>query len=89
MIAVWQEGSLVQVRHHKMDSSTTGGEPGQYIRIPVSRWSSTDVSRIHADDSGLKLFNTSLVLLPVKAMYKCMKSICLTVSPARIDVMNR
>lgn len=29
MIAVWQEGSLVQVRHHKMDSSTTGGEPGQ------------------------------------------------------------
>lgn len=36
----------------------------------------------------LKLFNTSVVFILLKAMYKCMKSIFLTPLTCRIDVMN-
>lgn len=84
-----QEGNVAQLRHHKVHSSPAGGEPGQQTRSPLSRWISPGVSRIHLGDSGLKFFNASLVFIPVKAMYKCTKSICFTVSTHRIGIMNR
>lgn len=84
-----QEGNGAQLGHRKVGSSPAGGEPGQQIRILLSRTCSTGVSRTHLRGWSLNLFNTSLEFVPVKVMYKCTKSICLAVSTCRTDVMNR